>query len=76
MMGSLSIEKLKEIETQFGSFEIKQITGGKYNIYLRFGIWSQIDVVKLQEIIGNGIEIVEDVDYEEDRGILFMYILK
>jgi hypothetical protein len=76
MMGSLSIEKLKEIETQFGSFEIKQIIGGKYNIYLRFGIWSQIDVVKLQEIIGNGIEIVEDVDYEEDRGILFMYILK
>jgi hypothetical protein len=76
MIGSLSIEKLKEIETQFGSFEIKQIIGGKYNIYLRFGIWSQIDVVKLQEIIGNGIEIVEDVDYEEDRGILFMYILK
>jgi len=76
MMGSLSIEKLKEIETQFGSFEIKQIIGGKYNIYLRFGIWSQIDVVKLQEIIGNGIKVVEDVDYEEDRGILFMYILK
>jgi len=76
MVGSLSIEKLKEIETQFGSFEIKQIIGGNYNIYFRFGIWSQIDVVKLQEIIGNGIKVVEDVDYEEDRGILFMYILK
>lgn len=76
MMRSLSIQTLKEIELEFGSFEIKQIIGGKYNIYLRFGIWSQIDVIKLQEIIGSGIEVVEDVDYEEDRGILFMYILK
>jgi hypothetical protein len=33
-------------------------------------------VAKLQDIIGGANEVVEDVDYDEDCGYLFMYRLK
>jgi hypothetical protein len=76
MMNGLSITTLKEIESEFGNFEIKQVMGGSNDIYLRFGYWGRVNVQKLQEIIGQSIKVVEDDDYDDDCGTLFMYRLK
>ena len=76
MMNGLSITKLKEIESELGNFEIKQVMGGSNDIYLRFGYWDRVNVQKLQEIIGQSIKVVEDDDYDDDCGTLFMYRLK
>ncbi len=75
MMNGLSISKLKEIESEFGDFDIKQVWGGSNDVFLRFGYWSRVNVVKLQEIIGSGIKVVEDDDYDDDCGYQFMYRL-
>ncbi len=76
MMNGLSIETLKKIESEFGDFDIKQVFGGTNDVFLRFGYWSRVNVGKLQEIIGAGIKVVEDDDYDDDCGYLFMYRLK
>lgn len=76
MMNSLSIEILKKIESEFGSFDIKQVMGGSNDVYLRFGYWRPVNVGKLQQIIGEGIKVVEDDDYDDDCGNLYMYRLK
>ena len=76
MMNGLSITTLKEIESELGEFEIKQIMGGSNDIYLRFGYWNRINVQKLQEIIGQSINVVEDDDYDDDCGYKFSYRLK
>jgi hypothetical protein len=60
----LSIETLKEIESEFGNFDISQITGGSNNMYIRFGYWKSVNVAKLQEIVGMGITIIEEDDYD------------
>jgi hypothetical protein len=75
-MNGIDIKTLKEIETEFGSFDIKQVWGGTNDMYLRFGYWRRVDLNKLQEIIGSGIRVVEDDDYDDDCGDLFMYRLK
>jgi hypothetical protein len=75
-MNGIGIKTLKEIEVEFGDFEIKQVWGGSNDIYLRFGYWSRVDVVKLQQIIGNLANVVEDDDYDDDCGWLFSYKLK
>ena len=64
-MNGLSISKLKEIENEFGNFEIKQVMGGGNDVYLRFGYWNRINVQKLQEIIGQSINVVEDGGYDD-----------
>lgn len=76
MLNSLSIEILKKIESEFGSFDIKQVMGGSNDVYLRFGYWRPVNVGKLQQIIGEGIRVVEDDDYDDDCGNLYMYRLK
>jgi hypothetical protein len=76
MMNGLSISKLKEIENEFGNFEIKQVMGGGNDVYLRFGYWNRIDENKLQEIIGPSIRVVEDDYYDDDCGYKFCYLLK
>jgi hypothetical protein len=76
MRNGLSISTLKKIEEAFGDFEIKQVSGGSYDVYFRFGYWRGIDIDKLQDIIGGSNEVVEDVDYDDDCGHLFMYRLK
>lgn len=76
MRNGLGISTLKAIEAEFGDFEIKQIFGGSYDVYFRFGYWRSVDVTKLQTIIGGMNEVVEDVDYDDDCGHLFMYRLK
>jgi hypothetical protein len=75
-MNGIGIKTLKEIEVEFGDFEIKQVFGGSYDIYLRFGYWRRVDVSKLQQIIGNLANVVEDDDYDDDCGWLFSYKLK
>jgi hypothetical protein len=76
MRNGLSISTLKAIEAEFGDFEIKQVWGGDYNVFFRFGYWRSVDLAKLQAIIGGSNEVVEDCDYDEDCGYLFMYRLK
>lgn len=76
MRNGLDISTLKKIEVEFGNFEIKQVFGGSYDVYFRFGYWRSVDVTKLQAIIGGMNEVVEDVDYDDDCGHLFMYRLK
>ena len=72
----LTIKKLKEVENHFGDFEVGQVMGGGNDVYLRFGYWKRIDVVKLQEVIGNGIKVVEDDLYDDDCGWLYSYKMK
>jgi hypothetical protein len=60
----LNIKTLKEIESEFGNFDISQITGGSNNMYIRFGYWKSVNVAKLQEIVGMGITIIEEDDYD------------
>ena len=76
MRNGLSISTLKQSEAEFGDFEIKQVWGGDYNVFFRFGYWRSVDLAKLQAIIGGSNEVVEDADYDEDCGYLFMYRLK
>lgn len=72
----LSIETLKKIEAEFGSFDVSQVMGGSNDVYLRFGYWRRVDPIKLQKIVGSGITICEDDDYDDDCGYLFCYKLK
>ena len=72
----IDIATLKKIESEFGQFDISQVWGGSNDVYLRFGYWSRVDVEKLQEIVGNGIKVVEDDDYDDDCVYQFMYRLK
>jgi hypothetical protein len=33
-------------------------------MYIRFGYWKSVNVAKLQEIVGMGITIIEEDDYD------------
>lgn len=72
----IDIATLKKIESEFGEFDISQVWGGSNDVYLRFGYWNSVDVNKLQEIVGNGVKVVEDEDWDDDCGYQFMYRLK
>jgi hypothetical protein len=76
MMNGLDIETLKQIESQFGQFDIKQVMGGSNDVYLRFGYWRRVNSDKLQELIGAGIRVVEDDIDDDDCGTLYSYKLK
>lgn len=69
----LSIETLKKIEAEFGSFDVSQVIGGGNNVYLRFGYWNRVNVQKLQEMVGNGNVVREDDLYDDDCGYKFCY---
>ena len=75
-MNGLDIETLKQIESQFGQFDIKQVMGGSNDVYLRFGYWRRVNLQKLQNLIGGGIDVVEDDIYDDDCGTLYSYKLK
>jgi len=75
-MNKISIKTLKEIENQFGEFEVGQTFGGGNPVYLRFGYWKQVDLTKLQEVIGTTIKVVEDEDFDDDCGWQYSYKLK
>lgn len=73
---NLGLSNLKSIEKEFGEFDVKKVNGGSNDVYLRFGYWRRINVSKLQQIIGDGIRVVEDYDYDDDCGNLFSYNLQ
>ena len=75
-MNKISIKTLKEIENQLGEFEVGQVMGGGNDVYLRFGYWKQVDVNKLQEVLGNSANVVEDDIYDDDCGWQYSYKLK
>jgi hypothetical protein len=75
-MNKISIKTLKEIENQLGEFEVGQVRGGGNDVCLRFGYWKQVDVTKLQEILGNSAQVVEDDIYDDDCGWQHNYKLK
>lgn len=72
----VDIATLKKIEIEFGNFDISQVWGGSNDVYLRFGYWSRVDIEKLQEIVGSGVKVIEDDDWDDDCGYQFMYRLK
>ena len=74
-MNKISIKTLKEIENQFGEFDLGQFYGSN-EVYLRFGYWKQVDLVKLQELIGSSIRVYEDDDFDDDTGWNYSYKLK
>jgi hypothetical protein len=76
MMNGLNSDTLILIKEQFGEFDIKQVMGGSNDVYLRFGYWRKVNIGKLQELIGAGIEVVEDDIDDDDCGTLFSYKLK
>ena len=75
-MNKISNKTLKEVENQFGDFQIGQTQGDGNSVYLRFGYWKQVDITKLQEIIGNSTQVVEDTDFDDDCGFQYSYLLK
>ena len=75
-MNGIDIKTLKEIEAEFGSFDIKQVWGGTNDMYLRFGYWRRVNIGKLQKLIGAGIRVVEDDIDDDDCGTLYSYKLK
>lgn len=75
-MNKISIKTLKEIENQLGEFEVGQVFGGNNDVYLRFGYWKQVSLETLQNILGWGVKVIEDVDFDDDCGEQFSYKLK
>jgi hypothetical protein len=71
----IDIDTLKKIEAEFGNFDISQVCGGSKEVYLRFGYWRRVNVVKLQEIIGISIVVREDDLHDDDCGWLYSYKL-
>ena len=72
----LYLNIIKQIEAEFGEFDISRSYGGDNDMYLRFGYWQPINEGKLQEIIGDNAKVVEDVYEDDDCGQLYSYRLK
>ena len=72
----IKFDVLKEIQNQLGDFEV----GSSFEadtITLRFGYWRQIDLILLNDIVPSHIQPIEnEVDDDEDTGVLFNYILR
>jgi hypothetical protein len=75
-MNKISIKTLKEVENQFSDFQIGQVQGGNNSVYLKFGYWKKVDTTKLQEVLGNSANVVEDSDFDDDCGWQYSYKLK
>ena len=75
-MNKIDFKTLQRINEEFGEFDLGQVFGGGNDVYLRFGYWNRVDVVKLQEIVGNSARVVEDDDFDDDCGWQYSYKLK
>jgi hypothetical protein len=69
-------DTLIDIRTEFGEFDLSQVIGGSNDVYLRFGYWRRVNLQKLQDLIGAGIEVVEDDLDDDDCGTLYSYKLR
>ena len=75
-MNKIDFKTLEKINETFGSFDIDQVMGMGNPLYFRFGYWKQIDVQKLQEILGQRNEVVENDIYDDDCGWQYSYVIK
>ena len=73
MRNKIDFKTLSKINEEFGEFEIGQTYGGGNPVYLRFGYWKQVDLNKLNEILGHLNRVVEDEDYDDDCGWQYSY---
>ena len=76
MRNKIEFKTLEKINNEIGEFEIGQTFGGGNPVYFRFGYWKQVDVNKLNEILGHLNEVVEDMDFDDDCGWQYSYKLK
>jgi hypothetical protein len=72
----IDADTLVLIRSEFGEYDLSQVCGGDNDVYLRFGYWRKVNLQKLQDIIGGGVNVVEDDDYDDDCGWLYSYRLK
>jgi hypothetical protein len=73
----LTSETLKQIQSHF-NYEVED--KGWETTSLRFDYWKRVDIGilsnVLRSILGDGIIIVEDSDWDDDCGYLFSYSLR
>lgn len=72
MRNKIDFKTLEKINNEIGEFDLGQV-GGSNDVYLRFGYWKQVDITKLQEILGHLNKVVEDEDYDDDCGWQYSY---
>lgn len=70
----INSEILVDIHNKVGPYQITQINEFVY--LLRFGYWDRIETQDVENIIPEYLEIVEESDYDDDVGSLFMYLLQ
>lgn len=75
-MNKIDFKTLEKINETFGDFDIDQVMGMGNPLYFRFGYWKQVDVTKLQEILGQRNEVVENDIYDDDCGWQYSYVIK
>jgi len=73
MRNKIDFKTLEKINNEIGEFEIGQTYGGGNPVYLRFGYWKQVDVTKLNQILGHLNSVKEDEDYDDDCGWQYSY---
>jgi len=69
---------LKNIEEWYGSddFEVGDVNE-KEAISIRFGYWSSVELTELQQLLPHYLKAIEnEVDEDEDTGVLYNYIIK
>jgi hypothetical protein len=72
----IDADTLVLIRTEFGEYDISQVVGGNNDVYLRFGYWRRVNLQKLQDLIGSGIQVVEDDLDDDDCGTLYSYKIR
>lgn len=75
MRNKIPFKTLEKINNEIGEFDLGQVHGGSNRNYFRFGYWKQIDVTKLQEILGHFNEVKEVEDFDDDCGYQYSYEL-
>lgn len=75
MRNKIEFKTLQKINEEIGEFELGQVFGGRNAVYFRFGYWKQIDVNKLNEILGHLNEVKEVEDFDDDCGWEYSYEL-
>ena len=75
MRNKIPFKTLEKINNEIGEFDLGQVHGGGNKNYFRFGYWKQIDVTKLQEILGHLNEVKEVEDFDDDCGYQYSYEL-
>jgi hypothetical protein len=73
MRNKIDFKTLEKINNEIGEFDLGQVHGGSNDVYFRFGYWKQVDLNKLNEILGHLNKVVEDEDYDDDCGWQYSY---